>query len=189
MEPVTFNKGFYSVDITFFFKVTVAAYQSPAASPICVEGLATFSKKVILFGSDASVKTFSTEDCTASCGNNNPIVNVQVIDPMILASYVNDCHVTCPSEQTFTPPETIAEQFEGCFNGFTPHRTVCVTLGLFSIVQLERQVQIMVPVYGFCMPDKQCDATDNTDDPCELFSKISFPTDEFFPPKLSDMPD
>ena len=36
VEPVPFNKGFYAVDITFFFKVTVAAYSSPTIPPATV---------------------------------------------------------------------------------------------------------------------------------------------------------
>ena len=54
-----------------------------------------------------------------------------------------------------------------------------VTLGLFSIVQMERDVQMTVPAYDFCIPDRECDC--NTDSPCETFSKIDFPVDEFFP--------
>ena len=49
VEPVAFNRGFYSVDMTYFFKVHLAAYTSAAAAPEPVEGLAVFCKKVILF--------------------------------------------------------------------------------------------------------------------------------------------
>ena len=58
--------------------------------------------------------------------------------------------------------------------------TVYVTLGLFTIVQLIRNVQMLIPVYDFCVPEKQCD--DTTDQPCDVFRKIKFPTDDFFPP-------
>ena len=57
VEPVPFNKGFYSVDLTFFFKVTVSAYTSPVAPPANVVGIAAFSKKVILYGSDGIMIT------------------------------------------------------------------------------------------------------------------------------------
>ena len=186
VEPVPFNKGFFSVDMTFFFKVTLSAYSSPACSPETVEGLVTFNKKVILFGSDASVKTFSTDDANMSGGANLPSVSVQVVDPMLLACNVVDCPCN-QAEQCMVPPCEIAQQFAGCFGGVVPLRTVCVSLGLFSIVQLERQVQLMIPIYDFCIPDKACTTT--TDDPCELFRKLKFPTDEFFPPRLSEMAD
>ena len=185
VEPVPFNKGFYSVDLTFFFKVTVSAYTSPVAPPANVVGIAAFSKKVILFGSEASVRTFSTDAALAQTCGNAPIVNVQVVDPMVLASRVCPC---CPPRpRRFAPPQEIACQFDGCFHEVCIERELCITLGLFSIVQLMRQVQIMIPIYDFCIPDKECTAQDSTDDPCELFRKIAFPTDEFFPPRLADL--
>ena len=60
-------------------------------------------------------------------------------------------------------------------------RGVHVTLGLFTVVQITRNVQMLIPVYDFCMPQKECEST--TDNPCELFKRIKFPTDEFFPPR------
>ena len=56
VEPVPFNKGFYSVDMTFFFGVSLSCYTSPLSPSVPVEGLATFSKKVILYGSEGNVK-------------------------------------------------------------------------------------------------------------------------------------
>ena len=63
-------------------------------------------------------------------------------------------------------------------------RTVYVTIGIFTIVQIVRNVQMLIPAYDFCIPEKECEAT--SDDPCELFRRIDFPTDEFFPPKSGD---
>ena len=61
-------------------------------------------------------------------------------------------------------------------------RYVYLTIGLFSIVSLEREIQMMVPVYDFCVPEKEC-VSASADDPCQLFQKIRFPVNEFFPPK------
>lgn len=44
VERVPFNRGFYSVDITFFFKVTLDAYSVAAAPPETVCGFTTFQK-------------------------------------------------------------------------------------------------------------------------------------------------
>ena len=49
------------------------------------------------------------------------------------------------------------------------------------IVRLERDTQLVVPAYDYCMPEKECPGT-ITDDPCTLFSRIHFPVEEFFPP-------
>ena len=35
-------------------------------------------------------------------------------------------------------------------------RRVYVTLGQFSIVRLERDSQLLIPVYDYCMPEKEC---------------------------------
>ena len=42
LEPVPFQKGFYSVNMTFFFEVAFDACMSPAAAPVSVCGLSIF---------------------------------------------------------------------------------------------------------------------------------------------------
>ena len=61
-----------------------------------------------------------------------------------------------------------------------------VTLGQFSIIKLERDIQLLMPAYDICMPEKDCSGSGGSDDPCDLFQKFKFPVDEFFPPKYSD---
>ena len=80
LEPVPFQKGFYSVDMTFFFGVSLSCYTSPLSPSVPVEGLATFSKKVILYGSEGNVKVYTSDltrsdDCRV---NNMPKASVQV---------------------------------------------------------------------------------------------------------------
>ena len=62
-----------------------------------------------------------------------------------------------------------------------------VTLGQFSIIRLERDSQLLMPVYDYCLPEKCCpsgsNCGNNCDDPCELFQNIAFPVDQFFPPQ------
>ncbi len=183
VEPVPFNRGFFSVDMTYFFKVTVAACPAAGGTPVSVDGLATFTKKVILFGSEASVRTFSTDQSALGSCTTMPTVSVQVIDPMILSAEVCECTET--NTRSLSIPAEIAAQFDGSFESVSFTRSITISIGLFSIVQLERQVQIMIPIYDFCIPDKAC--TPQTSDPCELFGQIAFPTDEFFPPKLADL--
>ncbi len=187
VEPVPFNRGFYSVDLTFFFAVKLDVYTSPISGHTCVEGLATFCKKVILFGSEGSVRVFAS-DRKSACSrgsierSNLPKATVQVVDPICLG-----CRV-CESDIYDAPimfPSEVVEQFDGDFCCDRPNKTVAVTIGLFSIVQIERPVQMMIPVYDFCVPDKECTTT--TDDPCELFKKIKFPINDFFPPRLTDL--
>lgn len=60
VEPVPFNRGFYSVDLKYFFRVKLAVFTG-AGRPTEVEGLATFDKKVILFGSEGNAKIFESK--------------------------------------------------------------------------------------------------------------------------------
>ena len=192
VEPIPFNKGFYSVDMTFFFKVHIDAYTSPLECPTPVCGVAIFSKKVILYGSEGGVKVFTSEGTCCHkkdrCGNspaNTPKASVQVVNPICLACKLCDyCPEKCGCFASAVPTG-ISEDFEGEFTACVPEKIVLITIGMFSICQIERSVQMMVPVYDFCIPDKECVTT--TDDPCELFQRIKFPVNEFFPPRLNDL--
>ena len=46
----------------------------------------------------------------------------------------------------------------------------------------------VVPVYDYCMPEKEC-SCGSTDDPCSLFRNINFPVGEFFPPNTVALPE
>ena len=60
VEPVTFNRGFYSIDMRFFYRVTLQVGTGTPRSTE-VEGLCVFDKRCILFGSEGSAKTFSSD--------------------------------------------------------------------------------------------------------------------------------
>ena len=61
-------------------------------------------------------------------------------------------------------------------------RRLLVTLGQFSIIRLERDSQLLMPVYDYCMPEKECACGNCEEDPCEIFRHVKFPVNEFFPP-------
>ncbi len=185
VEPIPFNRGFYAVDMTFYFNVTLSAYYTPVSTADTVNGLAFFSKKVILYGSEGNVKVFSSEmvPSAANTISDNPRAVVQVVSPIVLNSrFADSCDCECyPAEISF--PEAVSQYYNGNF--VVPStRRVLLTLGLFTIVQLERRVQMLIPAYDFCIPGKEC--ITSTDDPCEVFKHIKFPTNEFFPPRLDD---
>ena len=75
----------------------------------------------------------------------------------------------------------------GCFGdelsfGSDGSRRIYVTLGQFSIIRLERDSQLLIPAYDYCLPDKECDCGGGEEDPCEIFRHVKFPVGEFFPP-------
>lgn len=189
VEPVPFNKGFYAVDVTFYFRVNFSAYASPVATPVNVRGLATHSKKVILYGSEGSVKTFQSGDrnlCTES--SNLPIATIKTVDPITLGSRIVDC-APAYSEPLGMIPTGIARAFDGDFVLIPSPggKTILVTIGLFTIVTLQRDVQLMIPAYDYVLPEKDCVTSMTTDDPCEMFKRIKFPVQEFFPDDLCEV--
>lgn len=189
-EPVPFHRGFYSIDITYFFLVTLDVFCTPSTTPDTVFGACIYDKKVILYGSEGNVRVFSSEysgdefDPQLLPTSSMPIANVQVAQPIALAASVKEkrpCH-RVPRRI----PDGVLSRIGG---GVTDsgQKTVLATIGVFSIVQLMRNVQMLIPSYDFCVPEKSCTFSD--DSPCEMFSRLDFPTDEFFPPNVSDAGD
>ena len=186
VEPIPFNRGFYSVDMTFYFLVNAAAYYTPISTADTLTGIAFFSKKVILYGSEGNVKVFTSENAfSGGISTDTPRAAVQVVSPIVLNGRVADnCDCDCCANQNdFCLPEAVAKLFDGEITQIGAKKML-ITLGLFTIVQLERRVQMLVPAYDFCIPGKECVTT--TDDPCEVFKHIKFPTNEFFPPRLEN---
>ena len=61
-------------------------------------------------------------------------------------------------------------------------RRLFVTLGQFSIIRLERDAQLVVPVLDYSIPTKECcDSPGCAEDPCEMVSKIPFPAAQVAP--------
>ena len=113
-----------------------------------------------------------------------PKATVQVAQPVALSARLCE-HSACGCEPYCRIPESICQRYGGDFDSCPQKNTVYVTIGLFIIVQMVRNVQMLIPAYDFCVPEKECVAS--SDNPCELFRRIDFPTSEFFPPKSTDL--
>lgn len=62
---------------------------------------------------------------------------------------------------------------------------MCISLGQFSTVRLERDTQLLIPVYDYCIPSNECTLAGgdcSCEDPCKVFDAVEFPMDDFFPP-------
>lgn len=195
VEEVPFNRGFYTVDLKYFFKVFLDVFTG-IGRPVCVEGLATFDKKVILFGSEGKAKIFSSkfrpndQDILFPVKNNLPQCVIEVVEPIALSAKLverHHHHCCCELDISSVPPE-IFRGFNDDIIGHECDKNVFVTLGIFSIIKLERTVQLLIPVCDFCIPEKECIGS-TEDNPCELFDNIKFPLDEFFPPNACKLDD
>lgn len=191
VEPVTFNRGFYSIDMRFFYRVTLQVGTGTPRSTE-VEGLCVFDKRCILFGSEGSAKTFSSN---AALGNiapqtNLPTAVVEAVNPIVLDTrIVEDCSVSGNYEGSVSEiPVAIAAAFSSPLVFDQPStRRYYVTLGQFSLVRLERDTQLLIPAYDYCIPQVECSGGD-PEDPCGLFKNVGFPMNEFFPPNTVEMP-
>ena len=102
---------------------------------------------------------------------------------MVLSSKVRDiCDCTCDSTAVQIPG-CIRSQFDEDLVLSGDKRRLFVTLGQFSIIRLERDAQLIVPVVDYAIPTKDCSDTTGScaEDPCEMFSRIPFPSAQFAP--------
>ena len=157
-----------------------------------VTGLAVFSKRLVLFGGETSARIFSSrDDLTCLCKKSLQSVSLpravaETVDPIILGSRVMEaCNCCCQNDVSPAIPEALL----GCFDEPLVLTGECkrllVTIGQFSIVRLERDTQLLIPTFDYCVPSKTCPPVGgtSTESPCEVFSQIDFPMDAFFPGK------
>ena len=193
VEPVEFSSGFYTVDLKYFIKVKLDVYTNTGGVRR-VSGLAVFEKKIVLFGSEGSAKIFTSkyrpgeDDIGGWKKTNLPEAVVETVDPVVLSAKIVDC--SCAACDCFdidlgNVPECICRVFDEALVKGGDGKRVYVTLGMFTIVRLERETQLLVPSYDFCVPDNECEGAVESD-PCELFENLNFPVDEFFPPTKCD---
>ncbi|MCD8066938.1 MAG: hypothetical protein LUE15_07205 [Oscillospiraceae bacterium] len=177
VDAVSFNRGYYTVDVTYFYKVTGNVFPGGSA----VTGLAVFDKRVILFGSEGAVKVFSSRSLASVTSAENPAAYVEAVNPIALNMRFaeSDCCTPAEPEQRSIPGFIIEAIGEDLVLN-TPGRRLYVTLGQFSIIRLERDSQLTLTAADF-FPTKECVGSSD-DDPCTLFSRVRFPVDEFFPP-------
>ena len=105
---------------------------------------------------------------------------------MVLSSKVKDAAESGVAESvTVQIPEAIRALFDEDLVTSGDHRRLYVTLGQFSIVRLERDTQLLIPTFDYCVPSKTCPPVGgaSTESPCDVFSQIEFPMDAFFPGK------
>ncbi|MBR4545443.1 MAG: hypothetical protein IKO14_05655 [Oscillibacter sp.] len=189
VEPVSFHRGFYTVDMRFFYHVTLQAYLS-SPIPVTVEGLCVFDKRTILYGSEGNARIFSSQvrigepDIQMMQKNNLPVAVVEAVDPIVL-----DARIVDRCDRRDCELCEIPDFINGCFgdglSSCDDGRQVYITLGQFSIVRLERDTQLLIPMIDYCMPRKECSGTGGlspAEDPCSIFRNIDFPEGEFFPP-------
>ena len=173
VDPVPFKAGYYSVDITYTFRILMDAYEEVCTEEcVPLSGTAVWSKRVILYGSQGDIKTFTSDEMPGNGGDtcckavNKPKVSVSVVTPIALETKIDCRSINCPPA---CEPITV--------------RGIFITLGLFAVIQLTRPVSLMIPSYDYCIPGKECSAPNESAE--DIFCKLDFPTEQFFPRAVS----
>ena len=186
VEPVAFDRNHYCIDVTFYYRILADATVG-AARPAALYGLAVFTKRAVLCGEDSHAHIFRSDtrlgepDGLTLASANRPTAVVEVLDPMVLSSRVKEV-CDCACSDTVQIPTGIRNMFEEELVLSGDRRRLFVTLGQFSIIRLERDAQLVVPVVEYSMPTKECcDNPGCAEDPCEMFSRIPFPSAQFSP--------
>ena len=103
---MNFNRGYYTVDMHFFYRITLQALNGSTRYTE-IEGLATFDKRVVLFGSESGAKIYSSIpeanaiDAPLNLTANLPTAVVEVVDPMLLCKVFDA--VEFPMDDFFPP--------------------------------------------------------------------------------------
>ena len=186
VDEVPFNCGFYRITIRYYilldFEACVAIGRSQTFT-----GIATVEKDVILYGGEGSVTTYSSSPendycaigTTNTVGTNAPTAVVEAVEPIVLGTKVKECIAT-PNCDCIEIPDCVRCCIDGEITGGTRTQRLYVSLGIFSVVRIERPAQLLVQATDYSVPDKECfGGGDNDDNPCEMFRTMAFPISRF----------
>ena len=187
VEPVAFDRNHYCVNVTFYYRV-LADTVVGSGRPATLYGLAVFSKRAVLCGEESRAHIYRSDtrlgelDGVTRNFANLPTAVVEVLDPMVLSSKVKEV-CDCPCQEAVHIPNGISRLFDEELVLSGDRRRLFVTLGQFSIIRLERDAQLVVPVVDYSIPTKECCENPGccAEDPCEMFSRIPFPAAQFAP--------
>lgn len=164
LTETPFNeKGYWNVNITYNFEVTLTVTTSTGAFETLI-ATTTFSKTTYLFGGcvgEAPVYTFDSAAIPSfSISSEEPSAYVQaIVNPLA----VNLVSIDVAGVIQYVPN---------------------VVIGLFTIIKLYRISNISVASTGPCeLPE--CE-TITPGDPCKYFDTLEFPIDSFDPPSEND---
>ncbi len=189
VDGVPFNRGFYQISVRYYIKIDLEACLGINKSQT-FSGIAVLTKDVILYGGEGSVVSYSSSPENTYCSigdldtvsSNDPVAIVETIEPVVLGTRIIEpsccpCPVCeCPCEI----PKDVCSTIDGTLvvgNAQTPK--LYVSFGIFSVIRLEREAQLLIQATDYSVPEKECTAATNDDDPCSLFSTMPFPACQF----------
>lgn len=194
VSEIAFNRGYYSISIRYYFRITFEAC-IPGGRSATFCGIAVYDKNLVLYGGEGGVNIFTsdvTSDNFCECSNivegvtNMPRAVVEVATPIVLgvkiveSTYNYGC-CCCSCDQI---PEYITNCVQGNLTDNIGMKNLYITLGIFSIIRMQRPAALMIHATDYCVPDKDTNGTlgDSTSNPCDIFNNMCFPLSAFCPP-------
>lgn len=187
LDEVPFNCGFYQISVRYYILLELEACVEVGRSQTFY-GIAIPQKDVVLYGGEGSVTSFSSSTinsfcsigCVDSGASNDPTAVVETVEPIVLGYRVEECPRTCAgTNETLVLPECITEQLGGEVVITQEGPRFYVSLGLFSVIRIERPAQLLVQATDYSVPDKECDASGCDENPCSMFKNMAFPVNQF----------
>ncbi len=189
VDPVPFNRGFYQITVRYYIKVELEACLGIGRSQT-FSGIAVLEKDVILYGGEGRVVSYSSSPDNNYCNigdvntvaTNDPIAIVETVEPIVLGTKVLDCcSNSCCCNDCCEIPESICGCIDGelVMNNGNENLKLYVSFGIFSVIRIEREAQLLVQATDYSVPDKECVASTNDDNPCSLFNTMPFPVNQF----------
>ncbi len=201
VDPVQFNRGFYTVNIRFFLSLKFEACVGGRNQEF--EGVTALDKKVVLFGGECGSGTFHSGSCDNPCDpeptshdTNSPKASVDVASPVVLSAHIAEvrdssccCNLCCCADEI---PQRACRNLGAPLSRDFGERVLVVSIGIFSVVRLTRPGQFLVSASEYSVPDKECSCGEDKD-PCCLFRSMDFPSEEFscaaYAPRLTSSAD
>lgn len=201
VSAVPFNAGFYQINIRFYIKLKFEACLGAGRSQeFC--GLTALEKNVVLYGSEGNATIFRSTQSDGFCAlpdlnnqsDNLPVAVVETVSPIVLSTKVvgpdhpcGCCALICGCNCDGELPGCVADAFPEGLPGLTQEtgNRLLVSIGMFSVVRIERPAQFLISATEYAVPDKECMPAQDEEDPCRLFRSMAFPVHEFSPPPLA----
>lgn len=187
VDEVPFNQGFYKVTVRYYILIEVEACVGLGKSQ-CVKGIAAIEKDVVLYGGEGNVTSFASSPESGYCSmcnrsnssTNAPVAVVETIEPVVLGTKLKECACGCDLDlECCEIPGDVLCCLDGEICNTNDFPRLYVSVGLFSVVRIERPAQLLIQATDYSVPDKECYAATNNEKPCDLFRTIAFPTSRF----------
>ena len=160
VDPIAFNKGFYSVNIKLYIKITFEACIVPGRIQE-FDGVAVIEKSVVLFGGESNLNVFKASGNSDFCvkpegycsHGSVPTAVFEVVDPIILNAKIvekhSDCCCCCCCCSDI--PEGACASVNGALSD-EGERYLVVSIGIFSVVRIVRPAQYLIQATEYSVP-------------------------------------